>query len=251
MEYLNKHLNDAAEHILATISSIHNLPTRADPAVPSEARSGAPSDERLSPFHSTIADVQSSILSSQAVISNADLTFLDQIRAFSAAVNFALDWKWLSPLFLFHVLCLSSIVTLRSSPDRLFLLSSSLCALAFLSSTINSFLHVHHSEFSSQDYFDSGGLFVAVVWAAPIVLNVSLAVTLMLCESVRMMKVVARGKSRERGRREQQQHVLQHQQGVGGEGGVDNIVKDDKQQEKLQTRQKEKKENVVGDKKDN
>lgn len=82
----------------------------------------------------------------------------------------AIHWKepWLIGLLGFHVLLLLLTILSRghiNSQMCLFLLA---VAGVYCAENLNQFLLVHWQTFATQNYFDSNGLFLSVLWSGPL-----------------------------------------------------------------------------------
>ncbi|KAK6938499.1 Transmembrane protein 18 [Dillenia turbinata] len=82
----------------------------------------------------------------------------------------ALNWKepWLIGLISFHVLLLLIVFFSRKHVNFqmcLFLLS---LTGVYLAKRLNTFLNEHWKSFAGQNYFDSSGLFLSVLWSGPL-----------------------------------------------------------------------------------
>ncbi|XP_075496528.1 uncharacterized protein LOC142533586 [Primulina tabacum] len=88
----------------------------------------------------------------------------------------AIDWKepWLICLFSFHALFLLVAFTSRKNIN----LQMSLFLLAlggvYLAERLNGFLAGNWTSFAGQNYFDTQGLFLSVLWSGPLLVIVIL-----------------------------------------------------------------------------
>ncbi|KAK4276062.1 hypothetical protein QN277_019052 [Acacia crassicarpa] len=82
----------------------------------------------------------------------------------------AIDWKepWLMGLLAFHVVLLLVVIISRKQTN--FQMCLFLLALAgvYLAERLNSFLGKNWKSFAGQNYFDSQGLFLSVLWSGPL-----------------------------------------------------------------------------------
>ncbi|GER30785.1 transmembrane protein 18 [Striga asiatica] len=82
----------------------------------------------------------------------------------------AIDWKepWLICLVSFHVLLL--LVTFLSRKNINFQMCLFLLALGgvYLAELLNQFLAGNWRSFAGQNYFDSNGLFLSILWSGPL-----------------------------------------------------------------------------------
>jgi len=105
--------------------------------------------------------------------------FSGELRSgFGPAVNnfigffHAIDWKepWLICLILFHVTLLLTAIISRKNVNFQLCLSVLAFSGVYLAERINSFLGGNWKSFASQNYFDSHGLFISVLWSGPLLL---------------------------------------------------------------------------------
>ncbi|KAG8086601.1 hypothetical protein GUJ93_ZPchr0010g9113 [Zizania palustris] len=84
----------------------------------------------------------------------------------------AIDWKepWLICMLSFHAILLLVIIISRRNINFQLTFSALTFSGVFLAERINSLLGQHWKSFSSQNYFDSQGLFISVVWSGPLLL---------------------------------------------------------------------------------
>ncbi|XP_061344758.1 uncharacterized protein LOC133290654 isoform X2 [Gastrolobium bilobum] len=81
----------------------------------------------------------------------------------------AIDWKepWLMGLLAFHVMFLLVVIISRKNTNFqmcLFLLTSGV----YLAERLNDVLGKNWKSFSGQNYFDTSGLFMSVLWSGPL-----------------------------------------------------------------------------------
>ncbi|RCV29324.1 hypothetical protein SETIT_6G003800v2 [Setaria italica] len=84
----------------------------------------------------------------------------------------AVDWKepWLISMLTFHAILLLVTIISRRNVNFQLILSALTFSGVFLAERINTFLGQNWKSFSSQNYFDSQGLFISVVWSGPLLL---------------------------------------------------------------------------------
>ncbi|KAJ0976903.1 hypothetical protein J5N97_012377 [Dioscorea zingiberensis] len=84
----------------------------------------------------------------------------------------AIDWKepWLICLLLFEfTLVLTTILTRRNDKVQLLLFIMAFSGIYF-AERLNNFLRGNWKSFAKQNYFDSHGLFISVIWSGPLLL---------------------------------------------------------------------------------
>ncbi|XP_015780347.1 PREDICTED: transmembrane protein 18-like [Acropora digitifera] len=111
----------------------------------------------------------------------------------------AIDWSepWLVGLLVFHVTTFLLIVGLRRYTNFQGILFLCLLGLAFASEQLNVLGAKHWRTFSRDQYFDSFGLFISVVYAGPILFNCFIITVLWLWTAGKMLIVVKRGQLKE------------------------------------------------------
>ena len=75
-------------------------------------------------------------------------------------------------LLSFHVVLLLIAISTRNWPNFQIVLFITLSAAVFCAQYINEFGNSHWKEFATQNYFDSNGLFISVLFSAPILVTV-------------------------------------------------------------------------------
>jgi hypothetical protein len=105
--------------------------------------------------------------------------FYDQTMGFYHAVAWK-EEKWLMALFVFHCSHLALVIFGRKLFKLQFCLFITSCGLIFLSERINTIARENWREFATQNYFDKHGVFMGVVFSAPLlaILTIQLLVTL-------------------------------------------------------------------------
>ncbi|KAF9411688.1 hypothetical protein BGZ94_001258, partial [Podila epigama] len=98
----------------------------------------------------------------------------------SASLDFfdSVDWEqtWIQMILSLHVLMFILIVLLRNRPNALAGMLFCTILLAALSEPLNGIGARHWQQFSNDNYFDSRGVFVSLVWATPLLGNAVLTV---------------------------------------------------------------------------
>lgn len=89
-----------------------------------------------------------------------------------------IDWteSWLLCLIGFHILLTTLTITTRHHHTLQGLLFFLLLLTVKCSEIINEYAATHWKRFSYQQYFDSGGLFISVVFSMPVLFNCLLMV---------------------------------------------------------------------------
>eukprot|EP00117_Sycon_ciliatum_P041017 scpid18905/ scgid30066/ Transmembrane protein 18 len=118
----------------------------------------------------------------------------------------AIDWTqpWLIALMVFHLSCTVFIVLARhhvlTMLVPLFAVFFVLCAPA---SYINEWAADNHTLFATEQYFDSAGMFISIVYSLPMMLNAILILVFMLIEVSHMVVSVKRTELRHRQRQQE------------------------------------------------
>ncbi|XP_065164849.1 transmembrane protein 18 [Atheta coriaria] len=118
-----------------------------------------------------------------------DFVEINQINGFLAFI-WSIDWKdpWIIALFTFHITVTLMALLTRNYGNLQALLFFFLLLLVYFSESINEIASTNWSVFSRQQYFDSSGLFISVVFSIPILLNCMLMVGNWLYQSTQLMK---------------------------------------------------------------
>ncbi|RZC33838.1 transmembrane protein 18, partial [Asbolus verrucosus] len=114
---------------------------------------------------------------------------INQIDGFLSFV-WSIDWRdpWLIGLFTFHITIFIMAIFTRNYGNFQALLFFCLLLLVYFSESINKLASNNWKIFSRQQYFDSNGLFISVVFSIPILLNCMLMVGSWLYQSTQLMK---------------------------------------------------------------
>lgn len=100
-----------------------------------------------------------------------------------------IDWTepWLICLLIFHILITTLNVVTRHHGNFQGAFFFSLLLIVFCSSNINEMAASNWSYFSRHQYFDSSGMFISVVFSAPLLLNCLIMVGHWLWTSATLM----------------------------------------------------------------
>uniref|UniRef100_U5EGA6 Transmembrane protein 18 n=1 Tax=Corethrella appendiculata TaxID=1370023 RepID=U5EGA6_9DIPT len=101
----------------------------------------------------------------------------------------SIDWydPWLIGLISFHIIITSTALLTRNYSNFQVFLFFILLLLVYFSESINEYAAINWRMFSKQQYFDSKGLFISVVFCVPILLNCMLMVGSWLYQSTQIM----------------------------------------------------------------
>ena len=97
------------------------------------------------------------------------------INEFSGLWNFlaSIDWSepWFTGLGMFHVLC--ALLTILSRNTGVFqaIYFGVIMVLVLLAEQINTWAAANWKLFAKQQYFDSSGLFISIVFSVPLLIN--------------------------------------------------------------------------------
>ncbi|KAL7647383.1 UNVERIFIED_CONTAM: hypothetical protein RMT77_000979 [Armadillidium vulgare] len=105
-----------------------------------------------------------------------------------------IDWTewWLLGLIVFHILLTTFTIMTRNYHAIQGFLFFGLLMSVRCSELINEYAAKNWQKFSHQQYFDSGGLFISVVFSMPILFNCLMMVINWLWQSSNMMAKVKR-----------------------------------------------------------
>lgn len=134
-----------------------------------------------------------------------DFIEINQINGFWTFLS-SIDWRdpWLIALFTFHIAITMMALLTRNYGNFQALLFFILLLLVYFSESINELASTNWKVFSRQQYFDSKGLFISVVFSIPILLNCMLMVGSWLYQSTQLMKNLKTAQLRERRKKERE-----------------------------------------------
>lgn len=114
-----------------------------------------------------------------------DLNEIDGVWSFLQSI----DWydPWLIGLIVFHILVTATTLMTRNHGNIQVLLFSVMLLLVYFSESINEIAASNWRMFSRQQYFDSKGMFISIVFSVPILLNCMIMVANWLWQSSELM----------------------------------------------------------------
>ncbi|XP_072383649.1 transmembrane protein 18 [Diabrotica undecimpunctata] len=130
---------------------------------------------------------------------------VNQINSFLSFLG-NIEWRdpWLIALFTFHISIFMMALLTRNYGNFQALLFFCLLLLVYFSESINKMASTNWKIFSRQQYFDSNGLFISVVFSIPILLNCILMVGSWLYQSTQLMTNLKVAQLKEQLRKEQE-----------------------------------------------
>lgn len=115
-----------------------------------------------------IKDIEQSTIDSFNQENPYEQSFYNDAAGFVAAVNWQEDGHWLAIFPVIHVVYFSLVICFRRVEIIQLGIFFSICGLLFALEYVNVFLQDHWREFSTQNYFDSHGLFLGIMLAGPL-----------------------------------------------------------------------------------
>ena len=115
----------------------------------------------------------------------------DQIMGFYHAVSWSKE-LWLQILLAVHVILLLLVLFARKYAFLQGVIFLSSTAAVFMSERLNQIAKARWREFSTQNYFDEHGVFVGVVFAAPLMIILTIQLVLTLVDASRLVVKVKR-----------------------------------------------------------
>uniref|UniRef100_A0A6B2EFV4 Transmembrane protein 18 n=1 Tax=Phlebotomus kandelakii TaxID=1109342 RepID=A0A6B2EFV4_9DIPT len=123
-------------------------------------------------------------------------------------LGFLKSIDWYDPLLMalisFHILITLATLFTRNHGNFQVVLFLLLIMLVYFSESINEFAAHNWRTFSRQQYFDSKGLFISMVFSVPILLNLMLMVGSWLYQSTQLMAKLKTAQLREQLRQSRQ-----------------------------------------------
>lgn len=134
---------------------------------------------------------------------------VSQLNSFLTFI-WSIDWRdpWLIGLCIFHISVTLMAISTRNYGNFQAILFFCLILLVYFSENINQLASTNWKIFSRQQYFDSRGLFISVVFSVPILLNCMIMMGSWLWQSRQLMITLKTAQLRERLRQERQQRKL-------------------------------------------
>ncbi|KAF9131234.1 hypothetical protein BGW39_002084 [Mortierella sp. 14UC] len=117
----------------------------------------------------------------------------------------AVEWQqtWIQMVLAMHLIIFIIIIALRNRPNPLAAMLFCTILLAALSEPLNGIGSRHWQSFSDDNYFDSHGVFTGLVWAAPLLVNATIATMLLLRATVQLLVKVKRAQLQESKKKKQ------------------------------------------------
>ncbi|XP_039314079.1 transmembrane protein 18 isoform X1 [Solenopsis invicta] len=110
----------------------------------------------------------------------------------------SIDWRdpWLAALLTFHVAVTMTALMTRNHANFQIILFLVLLLLVYFSESINEVAATNWMIFSRQQYFDSQGMFISIVFSVPILINCMIMVASWLYQSSQLMTFLKRAQLR-------------------------------------------------------
>uniref|UniRef100_A0A1E1WYV6 Transmembrane protein 18 n=1 Tax=Amblyomma aureolatum TaxID=187763 RepID=A0A1E1WYV6_9ACAR len=125
------------------------------------------------------------------------------------------DWTepWLMGLITFHIVTLSLTLLTRDRGNVQAGLFVTALLLVYFSEALNELAAQHWRAFSSQQYFDSQGMFISLVFSAPLLLNCIIMVGQWMWTSGTLMIRIKQAQLRQEIRRQRSANSSHSKQG--------------------------------------
>ena len=127
----------------------------------------------------------------------------------------AIDWsqRWLIALMAIHVLILLVIIINRHRTNILVAVFALLLISVYFSEKLNALAAANWNLFANEQYFDSPGLFISVVFSTPMLFNCLIIIVIWLWDSSKMMSVVTKQRRKRYQRSQQAQDKRESENG--------------------------------------
>ena len=114
----------------------------------------------------------------------------------------SIEWRdpWLALLLTFHIAVTMTALMTRNHANFQIMLFLALLLLVYFSESINEVAASNWMLFSRQQYFDSNGLFISVVFSVPILMNCMIMIASWLYQSSQLMTSLKRAQLRQQAR---------------------------------------------------
>ncbi|XP_048730633.1 transmembrane protein 18-like [Ostrea edulis] len=130
---------------------------------------------------------------------------IDEVNDFYTYIA-TIDWteKWLIALIMFHVTCFFLVIVTRRSGFIQAIIFITLLLSVYFAENLNELAAKHWQLFSTEQYFDSSGLFFSTVYSTPVLFNCLLLLFIWMSNlgaalsDMRQMKINARRKAEEK-----------------------------------------------------
>ncbi|XP_043466235.1 transmembrane protein 18 [Leptopilina heterotoma] len=112
----------------------------------------------------------------------------------------SIEWRdpWLAILLTFHVAITMTALMTRNHANFQIILFLILLLLVYFSESINEVAATNWKVFSRQQYFDSKGQFISLVFSVPILINCMIMVASWLYQSSQLMTSLKRAQLRQK-----------------------------------------------------
>nr|KAF7431613.1 hypothetical protein H0235_004537 [Vespula pensylvanica] len=123
----------------------------------------------------------------------------------SRSLLLQIDWRdpWLALLLTFHIAVTMTALMTRNHANFQIILFLVLLLLVYFTETINEVAATNWMVFSRQQYFDSKGLFISIVFSTPILMNCMIMVASWLYQSSQLMTSLKRAQLRQQAKNRQ------------------------------------------------
>lgn len=119
-------------------------------------------------FGDFVSIIQNDLTSAIVKTYKAPADLREAFDRFSAAINW--DDNFIRCILGFHVLMFFLFLISRKNVDLQTCLFFSLCILVYFSETLNTYGRVYWEDFTDQNYFDTQGIFISIMYSAPLLI---------------------------------------------------------------------------------